>query len=401
MGKKKSASASGATNVSRYWGASTISNREASTVAQCYPPTPESDVEPEDDDDDSEETEDAQHVLEDSDVQEGEAPEDDVLTRSRRSDDDDDVPLAKRAKLVSGKSESAKESNPSPVEPTPPSRTSVVKVPVSRVIPSGSAPIPPTTRDHPIYATVDAVADFADQITRLESENAHLQKTIKTSADQVLDASKLAANAQNENISLKDELKKLKQKMKDEQDARREAAIVADEKECVLRESIANLLSAADMTIDRARKLREDSMSDALSLATESNIQVLGLLQKIKGALSRLFSMIFPKMKQDKTLGEMADAFLIDPSEPVEVLKRRSRLFGAVLAFQLLMGHGLGSKLEKLSKALPVDDNNCVINLEPFKQSALTCANQLLKLIDEAKTKTAPEAAPGSSSALP
>jgi hypothetical protein len=96
------------------------------------------------------------------------------------------------------------------------------------------------------------------------------------------------------------------------------------------------------MNINRARKLREDSMSDALSLAAESNVQVLGLLQKTKGALSRFYSMIFPKMKQVKTLSEMAESFLIDPSEPVEVLKRRSRLFGAVLTFQLLMGHGLG-----------------------------------------------------------
>jgi hypothetical protein len=111
--------------------------------------------------------------------------------------------------------------------------------------------------------------------------------------------------------------------------------------------------------------------------------------------------MIFPKMKQDKTLGEMADAFSIDPSEPIEVLKRRSRLFGAVLTFQLLMGHGLGSELKKLSKALPVDENNCLVNLDPYKQSAVKCANQLLKLVDEAKTKAAPEAAPGSSSALP
>ncbi|KAK1613253.1 hypothetical protein QYE76_036926 [Lolium multiflorum] len=349
---------------------------EASTVAQCYPPTPESGVELEDDDEDSEETEDAQHILEDSDIQGDEAPEDDVLTRSRRcrrinedlittaescpsgqdddadetaspppaaksstgffaaeddldiSDDDDDVPLAKRAKLFSGKSESAKESNPSPAEPTPPSRTAVVKIPVSKVIPSGNAPVPPAARDHPIYATVDVVADFADQFTRLESENAHLRKTIKTSADQVLVANKLAADAQNENILLKDELKKLKQKMKDEQDARREAAIAADEKEGVLRESIANLLNAADVTINRARKLPEDSMSDALSLATESNIQVLGLLQKTKGALSRLFSMIFPKMKQDKTLGEMADAFFVDPSEPVEGLEEEDLLCG-------------------------------------------------------------------------
>ncbi|KAK1612931.1 hypothetical protein QYE76_036604 [Lolium multiflorum] len=354
---------------------------EASTVAQCYPPTPESGVEPEDDDEDSDETEDAQHILEDSDAQEDEAPDDDALTGSRRYDDDDDVPLAKRAKLSFEKTASAKESNPSPAKLTPPSWTTVEKIPVLK----------------PIYATVDAVAEFAEQFTRLESENAHLRKTIKTSADQVLEANRLATDAQKENTLLKEELKKLKQKMKDDQDARRKAAIAADEKEGVLRESIANLMGGADLSINRARKLREDSMVDALSLAAESNIQVLGVLQRTKGALSRLFSMIFPKMKQNKTLGEMADAFLIDPCEPVEVLKRRSRLFGAVLTFQLLMGHGLGSELERLSKALPADDNDYLINLEPFKQSAVTYANQLLKLVDEAKTKTAP----GSSSAAP
>jgi hypothetical protein len=66
-----------------------------------------------------------------------------------------------------------------------------------------------------------------------------------------------------------------------------------------------------------------------------------------------------------------------------------------------LMGHGLGSELEKLSKTLPVDDDNRLVNLNPFKQSAVICANQLLKLVDEEKTKVVSEAAPGSSSALP
>jgi hypothetical protein len=41
---------------------------------------------------------------------------------------------------------------------------------------------------------------------------------------------------------LKEELKKLKRQMKDEQDAKREAAAAADKKEGVLRESITNLL---------------------------------------------------------------------------------------------------------------------------------------------------------------
>ncbi|KAK1629329.1 hypothetical protein QYE76_003644 [Lolium multiflorum] len=321
-------------------------------------------------------------------------------SRQESSDDDDEVPLAKRPKLTFGRKASAQEPKPSPARSTPPSRTTVEKIPVSRVIPSGDAPASSAARDHPIYATVDAVVDFAEQFTRLESENAQLRKTVKTSADQVLEANRLAANANNENILLKDELKKLKQQLKDEQDARREAAAAIDKKEGVLRESITNLLEAADITITRARMLREDSTADALSLATESNVQVLGLLQKAKGALSRLYSMIFPKAKQDKTLGELADAFLVDPSEPVEVLKRRNRLYGAVLTFQLLMGHGMGSNLEELSKALPVDDDNHLVDLDPFKRSAVTCANQLLKLVDEAQTKPITDAAPKSSAAL-
>ncbi|KAK1631841.1 hypothetical protein QYE76_006156 [Lolium multiflorum] len=422
---------------------------EASSVAQCYPPPPESGVEPEDDDDDSEETKDVQHALEDSDVQEGDAAEDHAFIRSRRrkqvhddfirtaesslsgqdddavrtaspppiqesstgffaaeddldlSDDDDEVPLAKRGKLSVGRKASASEPNPSPAKSTPPTRTVVEKIPVSKVIPPSDAPTSSAGRDHPIYATVDAVVDFAEQFTRLEAENTQLRKTVKSSADQVLEANRLATDAKNENALLKEELKKLKRQMKDEQDARRAAVVATDKKEGVLRESIKDLLEAANVTATRRHQLREDSTADALSLAAESNVQVLGLLQKTKGALSRLYSMIFPKQKQDKSLGEMADAFLVDSSEPVEVLKRRSRLFGVVLTFQLLMGHGMGSELEKLSKELPVDDDNHLVDLEPFKRSAVTCANQLLKLVDEAQAKPIPESAPGSSSANP
>jgi hypothetical protein len=138
-------------------------------------------------------------------------------------------------------------------------------------------------------------------------------------------------------------------------------------------------------------------MSDALSFATESSDQLQGLLKKAKGALSKLFSMMFPKLDQNKTLGEMAENFFVESSDAIEVLKRRSRLYGAVLTFQILMGHGLGSDLEKLSKALPVDADNCLVDLEPFKQSSMLCANQLLKLVEEDRNKTASKAAPGSS----
>ncbi|KAK1607751.1 hypothetical protein QYE76_031424 [Lolium multiflorum] len=303
--------------------------------ARCYPPTPESGVVLEDDDEDSDGTEDAPHVLEDSDVQGEEATEDDAFIRSRRrkqvhddlitsaessprggdndaddadapppvqsstsifageddldlsDDDDDEVPLAKRAKFVSERAVSAKESNPSPAKSTPPSRTAVEKVPVSTVIPPGDVPASSASRDHPIYATVDAVVEFAEEFTRLEIENSQLRKTVRSSADQVLEANRLATDAKNENVLLKEEVKKLKQRLKDEQDAKHAAAAVIDKKEGALRESIKNLLG--------------------------------------QGALSRLYSMIFPKMKEDKTLDDMAASFLVDPSEPVEIPPSSSR----------------------------------------------------------------------------
>jgi hypothetical protein len=52
--------------------------RQASTIAECYPPTPESGAAPEDDDA-SEETEDDRNVLEDSDASGYETLENDAL----------------------------------------------------------------------------------------------------------------------------------------------------------------------------------------------------------------------------------------------------------------------------------------------------------------------------------
>jgi hypothetical protein len=63
-------------------------------------------------------------------------------------DDDDEVPLAKKEKLFSKRTKSARQSNPSATEVTPPRRTVVAKVPVSTVNPSAGAPAPSTARDH-------------------------------------------------------------------------------------------------------------------------------------------------------------------------------------------------------------------------------------------------------------
>jgi hypothetical protein len=59
----------------------------------------------------------------------------------------------------------------------------------------------------------------------------------------VLEANRLAAEAPSKNACLKDELKKMKKKMKEEQEARHKAFIEVDEKEGALRESIESLLS--------------------------------------------------------------------------------------------------------------------------------------------------------------
>jgi hypothetical protein len=64
------------------------------------------------------------------------------------SEDDDDVPLSKRAKILSGKAEFAKESMASTAELTVPPRTGVAKVPLSTVNPSASASTPHISRDH-------------------------------------------------------------------------------------------------------------------------------------------------------------------------------------------------------------------------------------------------------------
>jgi hypothetical protein len=137
-------------------------------------------------------------------------------------------------------------------------------------------------------------------------------------------------------------------------------------------------------------------MPDALSFAMESSEQIQELLKKAKGALSKLFSLMFLKLDQNKTLGKLANTFYVDSTKAIEVLKRRSRLYEAVLTFQLLMEHGLDSELEKLSKSLPVNADGCSVDLGPFKESAQVCANRLLKLVDDEK-KAAFKTAPSSS----
>jgi hypothetical protein len=154
---------------------------------------------------------------------------------------------------------------------------------------------------------------------------------------------------------------------------------------------------AADTPVDRSSKLRVDSMTDAISFAVDSGEQVQGLLKKTKAALSKLYALVFPKLSQEKTLGELAEVFIVGHDDPIEVLKRTSRLYRALLAFQLMMGYGVEAQFEELSKALPVEEDGTAVDLNAFARSARLCARQLIDLVEANKKKGAAKTAPSAS----
>ena len=103
--------------------------------------------------------------------------------------------------------------------------------------------------------------------------------------------------------------------------------------------------------------------------------------------------MIFPKADQNKSLGQLVDTFSVGTEGIIEVFKRTSRTYGALLAFQLLMGYGFKADMELLKTELPKDQDGLAIDLSPFSVPACKCARQLLDLV-EANKPAAGGAAP-------
>ncbi|KAK1612202.1 hypothetical protein QYE76_035875 [Lolium multiflorum] len=99
---------------------------------------------------------------------------------------------------------------------------------------------------------------------------------------------------------------------RDEKRARRLGIISSDEGNIILPK-------AADIPAEVLDKLPNNSKANALSLTLESHKLVQDLLQKGKGAMARMHSMIFPKIDQNKTLGQLVDAFAINTKEVIEV----------------------------------------------------------------------------------
>ena len=74
-------------------------------------------------------------------------------------------------------------------------------------------------------------------------------------------------------------------------------------------------------------------MDDPATFAAKSAARVQTLLTKAKDAMSTMFGLVFPKLSQNKSLEEMAETFVANGSNRIEVLKRTSRILGALLAF--------------------------------------------------------------------
>jgi hypothetical protein len=100
--------------------------------------------------------------------------------------------------------------------------------------------------------------------------------------------------------------------------------------------------------------------------------------------------MIFPKADQNKTLEQLTDVVAVDTKETIEVFKRTSRTYVALLAFHLMMGHGFQAYMERMSKELPKERDGRFIDLSAYKTSARKCALQLLELVSANKSAAGP-----------
>ncbi|KAK1653003.1 hypothetical protein QYE76_070808 [Lolium multiflorum] len=224
----------------------------------------------------------------------------------------------------------------------------------------------------------------------IEADKVRLQEEVESSSSKLDGAVKIAAAARQEIDSLKEELARLKGKLKEEEASRLVAEARAAEKDEVLRQSSLALLEAANIPVDALERVPNNSPANAVSTILASHQLTQELLVKGKGALARMHSMIFPKIKQEKTLGQLIDTFAVDTKEVIEVFKRTSRTFGAVLAFQLMMGYGFKGDIEEMTKGLPKEQDGQPVDLSTFKASALTCARQLLELVSSRKSSTGP-----------
>ncbi|KAK1643060.1 hypothetical protein QYE76_060865 [Lolium multiflorum] len=171
------------------------------------------------------------------------------------------------------------------------------------VSPTAATATPPSDM-RGVISSLDA---FASQFTSLEADKARLQEEVKSSTLKLDGAVKIAAEARQEVDSLKVELGKLKEKLKEEEASRLMAEAWSAEKDEVLQ--------AANIPVDALDRVPNNSPVNVVAMILASHQLTRELLVKGKGALARMHSMIFPKIKQEKTLGQLVDTFAVDTKE--------------------------------------------------------------------------------------
>ncbi|KAK1647229.1 hypothetical protein QYE76_065034 [Lolium multiflorum] len=174
--------------------------------------------------------------------------------------------------------------------------------------------VPATTMTPPsdLRGVISSLEAFASQFTSLEADNVRLQEEVKSSSSKFDGAIKKAAMARQEVDSLEEELGKLKEKLKEEETR-------AAEKDELLRQSSLALLEATNIPAAALDTVPNNSPANGVSTALASHQLTRELLERGKGALARMHLMIFPMLKQDKTLGQLVEAFAIDTKEVIEV----------------------------------------------------------------------------------
>ncbi|KAK1615836.1 hypothetical protein QYE76_021353 [Lolium multiflorum] len=260
-------------------------------------------------------------------------------------------------------------------------------------IPSAAAVSPSSIEKPGIPTTITILKGFASQFSLLEADKVRLQEEVESTSSKLDNAVKMAAAAHQNADSLKKELDQLKKKLKEEEKEKAEAEAQRKENEGLLRQSILALLEAADIPAQSKGKLPDNSYADVLTMAIESDNLIRALLQKNKRFMLRLHAMIFPKANQEKSLEQLTNTFAVDTEGIIEVFKRTSHTYDALLAFQLMMGHGFKDDMELMMKELPKDQDGQAIDLSLFEVSTRKCALQLLELVSANKS-TAGKAGP-------
>ncbi|KAK1666644.1 hypothetical protein QYE76_054803 [Lolium multiflorum] len=135
------------------------------------------------------------------------------------------------------------------------------------------APSTAATKTPPsdLRGVISSLEAFASQFTSLEAEKVQLQKEIKSSSSKLDGAVKIAAEARQEVDSLKEELGKLKERLKEEEATKLAAEARAAEKDELIRQSSLALLEAANIPADALDRVPNNSPSNGLSMTLASH----------------------------------------------------------------------------------------------------------------------------------